>query len=519
MGNYLSLLTPTTRSHQRLKPTLLAVLLMYGGLVVAHALWSMNTDPVQNFADTLDITAATLFTCAGVLQISGSHISRTPRASVLGAALVVFGVMTFPLTYAVDLLHQSQPAFMPAPALRVLTVLVTLSLVAVAVWSPSRTQRLSAGRIIGTALSCAAVVIVALFLLRVHLDPSVHTQTFLKVGTSVACLCLAAVLAERGRRNPDEATPGLITVLCAIAVIGLLQAGAMQNFGFLALASSLSVLVGLTVLATAAVELFEAATCEQVARRLVTEKLDSAEGLLTEGGEWREEMTHDARNAITAIRMASTLLYDSRDELDATASERLGAAVLAEISHLEHVIAPSGRVPSMEFDLEAAIRPVVDLQLAAGLAVELHLGGLWARGRPADLATVVQNLLVNARTHAGDRPVTILGRHNGSRVELLVQDRGPGLGTTDLEAIFARGGRGAASEGSGLGLHVSRSLMRQQGGELRLHETSSQGTTFLLSLQHASDLLGPRHRGAAGTAGTPRTKQSLVGRPAPAWTS
>ncbi|HET8604894.1 MAG TPA: ATP-binding protein, partial [Marmoricola sp.] len=55
----------------------------------------------------------------------------------------------------------------------------------------------------------------------------------------------------------------------------------------------------------------------------------------------------------------------------------------------------------------------------------------------------------------------------GDHVEIQVADRGPGLAVE--EDPFARGVRGHSSNGSGLGLAVARTLMRQQGGDLLLH--------------------------------------------------
>ena len=54
--------------------------------------------------------------------------------------------------------------------------------------------------------------------------------------------------------------------------------------------------------------------------------------------------------------------------------------------------------------------------------------------------------------------------------------------------VFGRGVRGVHG-GTGLGLHVSRALMRQQGGTLELAETS-RGTCFVMTLPAASAVPG-----------------------------
>ena len=103
------------------------------------------------------------------------------------------------------------------------------------------------------------------------------------------------------------------------------------------------------------------------------------------------------------------------------------------------------------------------------------------RGRPGDLATVLQNLLVNAAAHAPDSPVTVqLGTGDGL-VEVAVSDRGPGLTQDQAARAFDRGVRGATSNGSGLGLYVARTLMRKHGGDVELRSRVG-GACFVVVL-------------------------------------
>jgi signal transduction histidine kinase len=105
---------------------------------------------------------------------------------------------------------------------------------------------------------------------------------------------------------------------------------------------------------------------------------------------------------------------------------------------------------------------------------------------------VVRNLLVNARQHAPGSRVRAGVRHAGSFVEILVEDDGPGIPDGMRHEVFGRGVRGVDG-GTGLGLHVSRALMRQQGGTLELAETS-RGTCFVMTLPIAAGVpgTGPR---------------------------
>jgi signal transduction histidine kinase len=66
-------------------------------------------------------------------------------------------------------------------------------------------------------------------------------------------------------------------------------------------------------------------------------------------------------------------------------------------------------------------------------------------------------------------------------VEIAVSDRGPGLSEAEAVRVFGRGERGTSSAGSGLGLYVSRTLMRKHGGEVELRGRVG-GATFVIVL-------------------------------------
>jgi len=67
-----------------------------------------------------------------------------------------------------------------------------------------------------------------------------------------------------------------------------------------------------------------------------------------------------------------------------------------------------------------------------------------------------------------------------------IADGGPGVSEADRATIFERyerGTAGKATEGTGLGLYVSRSLCRAMGGDLRLEPAEAgHGAAFTIAL-------------------------------------
>lgn len=219
----------------------------------------------------------------------------------------------------------------------------------------------------------------------------------------------------------------------------------------------------------------------------------------------RQEQVHDARSAILAIHGAALGLEQSADDLDDGERATLARALTAEIERLQQLVegAPKGDAPSA-FAVRHAIEPVVTCYRSGdlGLTVEIP-DGLQAIGRPHELAEVVQNLLDNAGCHAPGSPIRVSAAREGDNVVLRVEDRGPGVEPHEREAIFERGRKGAhgSTAGTGLGLHVSRRLMREQGGDLWVEGRPGGGATFVLFLPAAEsvspgrpDAEAPPHR-------------------------
>jgi two-component system sensor histidine kinase KdpD len=105
------------------------------------------------------------------------------------------------------------------------------------------------------------------------------------------------------------------------------------------------------------------------------------------------------------------------------------------------------------------------------------------------LERVVANLVENATRHGAGSDVRLTGAVLGSRVQLRVIDRGPGVPDPDKERIFApfqRSGDVPAGAGVGLGLAVARGFTEATGGQLWAEDTPGGGLTMVLSLPVAA---------------------------------
>ncbi|MCW2882335.1 MAG: hypothetical protein JWQ95_6435, partial [Sphaerisporangium sp.] len=123
---------------------------------------------------------------------------------------------------------------------------------------------------------------------------------------------------------------------------------------------------------------------------------------------------------------------------------------------------------------------------AGGVPVHVHADGdVKIQGNRIQLIRVIDNLLANARRHAGTRVEITAERADGQAV-VTVTDDGDGIAPQDRERVFERfvrldDGRRREPGGSGLGLAISRDIAHAHHGTLRI-EDAPRGARFVLRL-------------------------------------
>jgi signal transduction histidine kinase/class 3 adenylate cyclase len=167
----------------------------------------------------------------------------------------------------------------------------------------------------------------------------------------------------------------------------------------------------------------------------------------------------------------------------------------------------------------------------AAIRFELDLGPTDIRVQAARREGVraVGAVLANALRFTTKGQVRVSQRRVGHRVELHIEDTGPGMSPEQIQrlgTVFEQGDGTAsrAKGGTGIGLALAYRLMRAQGGQLTIHSQPSQGTQVILtfiatSAQNEADIiplrlqptLAPDHptpaewSTASGDDGLPRT--------------
>ncbi len=237
--------------------------------------------------------------------------------------------------------------------------------------------------------------------------------------------------------------------------------------------------------------------------RSLARSLDAmAEELETARGHERAfllSVSHDLRTPLTSIRGYAEAIQDGMVE-DPAERVRAGSIIAAEARRLERLVADLldlARLDAHQFSLHP--RPVdarsVVYETVAGFVPSARDWGLRLeviRGEPAPadldperLAQITANLVENALKYATSAVRVGVDRNDG-RVEVHVDDDGPGIPLEERHQVFERlyTARPASGRkvGTGIGLAIVHELAGAMGGGADCEPLEPAGTRFTVTI-------------------------------------
>ena len=210
-------------------------------------------------------------------------------------------------------------------------------------------------------------------------------------------------------------------------------------------------------------------------------------------------VSHDLRTPLATIVGATSSLLEQKKEIDSDDRKGLLQAAHDEAIRLDRLVnnlLSMTRLEAGALRVEKEWLPLEEVIGAALVRIEDRLGRrVVSTQLPSDSALVLLdgvlieqvliNLLDNTLKYTPlDSPIDISAEITKDSLRVEVADRGPGIPTGDLERIFDKFYRAAAtgSPGVGLGLSICRGIVEAHGGRMWAENRPGGGALFRFML-------------------------------------
>jgi two-component system sensor histidine kinase KdpD len=210
-------------------------------------------------------------------------------------------------------------------------------------------------------------------------------------------------------------------------------------------------------------------------------------------------VSHDLKTPLTAIRGLAETLEHSKGIPEDDRSD-LARSIRVQADGLKRLVSNLLDLARMQSEGVRLNKEWHSLSEIVGSALAQSAQLLKPRtirtSLPPDLplvevdATLIERVLINlfdntAKYTPPTSTITVRGGASGDSMYLVVEDDGPGLPTTDSEALFepfTRGQKESSIAGVGLGLALCRSIVAAHGGRIRAEARKPHGAAFEVRL-------------------------------------
>ena len=216
-------------------------------------------------------------------------------------------------------------------------------------------------------------------------------------------------------------------------------------------------------------------------------------------------MSHHIKNIMQGVRFGADMVRTAFKDEDSDLLGKGWKLVERNQGRIDQLILDMLSFSKDREPVDRADRPEQALQGRAGTGPRPGSGERESRstGDPArtwsavpcdpdGIHRAVLNIVSNALDAVEDRPNPKVGLQallepDGNWAKIIVIDNGPGIAASDLEDIFRPFVSTKGSRGTGLGLPVSRKILREHGGDIIVQSIPEKGSKFALRIPLNAD--------------------------------
>jgi two-component system, OmpR family, sensor histidine kinase KdpD len=212
-----------------------------------------------------------------------------------------------------------------------------------------------------------------------------------------------------------------------------------------------------------------------------------------------DAIAHEFKTPLTSIKAATSALLST----DPKPQEQRELVTIVDeeadrLGRLVTEVTQMARIEARKIQLDRKLYSVADLVSAALQHVKPVTNGRKITVEAAEnlplvnvdaalIELAIRQLLDNAFKYSTPgSPLSVVARSSKSAVIIAVRDHGPGIPERDLARIFERFYRGPGAErkaiGAGMGLAITREILRAHDGDVSVKSRPGEGSEFSLSL-------------------------------------
>lgn len=210
------------------------------------------------------------------------------------------------------------------------------------------------------------------------------------------------------------------------------------------------------------------------------------------------DVSHEFKNPLASIRVATEMLYEAEDE---TQRKRFLSMVEQDIARMERLLSAVREVSSIDAQIanepreDVAVEKVLERvvegfrlrAVKAGFDLQVAGAPLLVSASDVRLMQVFENILDNAVSFSSDGgAVRIRAATEGQFVVVRISDAGPGIPPAHIDRIFDRffsyRPGGEKKHHTGLGLAIVKSVVEGYGGTVNAFNNDEGGATFEVTI-------------------------------------